>query len=52
MKGSGLGLAIVAECVDAIGGRITVGTVEGVGTAFDLWLPASIPAPRRSLIVW
>lgn len=45
VKGSGLGLAIVAECVDAIGGRITVGTVEGVGTAFDLWLPASIP-PR------
>jgi signal transduction histidine kinase len=44
VKGSGLGLAIVAECVEAIGGRISVGTVEGVGTAFDLWLPATIPA--------
>jgi signal transduction histidine kinase len=43
VKGSGLGLAIVAECVEAIGGRITVGTVEGVGTAFDLWLPAEMP---------
>jgi signal transduction histidine kinase len=45
VKGTGLGLAIVAECVEAIGARITVGTVEGVGTAFDLWLPASIPPP-------
>ena len=43
VKGSGLGLAIVAECVEAIGGRITVGTVAGVGTAFDLWLPAESP---------
>ena len=42
IKGSGLGLAIVAECVEAIGGRITVASVEGQGTAFDLWLPAEI----------
>ena len=42
IKGSGLGLAIVAECVEAIGGRITVASVEGEGTAFDLWLPAEI----------
>jgi signal transduction histidine kinase len=47
VKGSGLGLAIVAECVEAIGARLTVGTVEGVGTAFDLWLPASIPPSDR-----
>ena len=40
IKGSGLGLAIVAECVEALGGRITVASVEGQGTAFDLWLPA------------
>jgi signal transduction histidine kinase len=39
-KGSGLGLAIVAECVEAIGGRISVASVEGEGTVFDLWLPA------------
>jgi signal transduction histidine kinase len=49
VKGSGLGLAIVAECVDAIGGRISVGTVEGVGTAFDLWLPETIPAPASRM---
>ena len=44
VRGSGLGLAIVAECVEAIGGRITVASVEGEGTAFDLWLPESPPA--------
>jgi signal transduction histidine kinase len=37
------GLAIVAECVEAIGGRISVASVEGEGTAFDLWLPAGTP---------
>jgi signal transduction histidine kinase len=40
IKGSGLGLAIVAECVAAIGGKISVASVEGEGTAFDLWIPA------------
>lgn len=40
VRSSGLGLAIVAECVEAIGARISVASVEGEGTAFDLWLPA------------
>lgn len=40
VKSAGLGLAIVAECVEAIGARISVASVEGEGTAFDLWLPA------------
>ena len=44
IRGSGLGLAIVADCVKGIGGRITVASVEGEGTAFDLWLPQPIPA--------
>jgi signal transduction histidine kinase len=39
VKSSGLGLAIVAECVEAIGARISVASVEREGTAFDLWLP-------------
>ena len=43
IRGSGLGLAIVADCVKAIGGRISVASVEGEGTAFDLWLPRTIP---------
>ena len=46
VKSSGLGLAIVAECVEAIGGRISVASVEGEGTAFDLWLPPDIPAAQ------
>ena len=45
IEGAGLGLAIVAECVEAIGGRISVASVEGEGTAFDLWLPDGA-APR------
>jgi signal transduction histidine kinase len=44
VKSSGLGLAIVAECVEAIGARISVASVEGEGTAFDLWLPLNKPA--------
>ena len=44
VKSSGLGLAIVAECVEAIGARIAVASVEGEGTAFDLWLPQNKPA--------
>ena len=44
VKSSGLGLAIVAECVEAIGARISVASVEGEGTAFDLWLPQDKPA--------
>jgi signal transduction histidine kinase len=47
VSGSGLGLAIVADCVRAIGGRIQVASTEGLGTAFDLWLPAAMPAPAN-----
>jgi signal transduction histidine kinase len=43
IRGTGLGLAIVADCVHAIGGRITVASIEGEGTVFDLWLPPSMP---------
>jgi signal transduction histidine kinase len=46
IKGAGLGLAIVAECVAAIGGQISVASVEGEGTAFDLWLPAEPRPPE------
>lgn len=45
IQGSGIGLAIVAECVDAIGGRLNVASVEGEGTAFDLWLPLKYVPP-------
>jgi signal transduction histidine kinase len=44
ISGTGLGLAIVADCVKALGGRISVASVEGEGTAFDLWLPEAMPS--------
>jgi signal transduction histidine kinase len=46
IKGTGLGLAIVAECVEAIGGKISVASVEGEGTAFDFWIPAEVEASK------
>jgi two-component system sensor histidine kinase BaeS len=43
--GTGLGLAIVRELVTALGGRVTVDSVIGQGTAFRIVLPARAPAP-------
>lgn len=37
--GTGLGLTIVKEAVDAHGGRITVESTEGAGSAFHVYLP-------------
>lgn len=39
IKGVGLGLAIVDDCVNAIGGTITVESEEGVGTHFTMTIP-------------
>lgn len=45
-QGLGLGLSIVRECMDAMGGTITVTSVEGAGTTFRLtWPVAALPAP-------
>ena len=44
VTGVGLGLAIVDDCVHAMGGAITVESVEGTGTAFSLTLPAAAAA--------
>jgi signal transduction histidine kinase len=38
--GTGLGLAIVQSLVSAQGGRITINSVEGMGTTITFWLPA------------
>lgn len=40
-QGLGLGLSIVRECMEAMGGTVTVASVEGQGTAFVLAWPAA-----------
>ncbi len=42
--GTGLGLAIVQRITAAHGGQVSVQSVEGVGTAFTITLPARHPA--------
>ena len=41
IHGSGLGLFICKQIVQAHSGEISVKTTEGVGTAFEIYLPAS-----------
>ena len=40
-EGSGLGLAIARRLVDAMGGRLSVESVRGEGSAFTVTLPAA-----------
>lgn len=43
-KGTGLGLATVWHLVGRLGGKITVSSVVGEGSTFQVWLPV-IPVP-------
>jgi signal transduction histidine kinase len=43
VDGAGLGLSIVADCVQAIGGRISVESTVGLGTTFTVALPQTTP---------
>lgn len=42
-QGFGVGLHLVKQYVDALGGEISVKSIEGVGTKFSLILPIEIP---------
>ncbi len=44
-KGSGLGLAVVYSIIDKHNGRITVDSQLGVGTTFNIYLPAASEGP-------
>jgi CheY-like chemotaxis protein len=41
VEGTGLGLALTKSLVDAMGGRITVSSVQGIGATFYVDLPAA-----------
>lgn len=44
-QGLGLGLSIVRECMDAMGGTVTVTSTPGQGTSFRLTWPATAVPP-------
>ncbi|MDF1504537.1 ATP-binding protein [Roseisolibacter sp. H3M3-2] len=46
--GTGLGLAISRSLARAMGGELTVASVEGAGAAFELTLPRVVPAVTAS----
>lgn len=47
-KGTGLGLATVWHLTESMGGRVTVSSRPGAGTAFTLWIPSAAPGSREA----
>ena len=49
IEGSGIGLTIVKTLVEAMGGQVGVSSHAGLGTVFDVTLPATNAAPPAAL---
>ncbi|MEN3308424.1 MAG: hypothetical protein V7603_4626 [Micromonosporaceae bacterium] len=47
VEGTGLGLALTRSLVEAMSGQIRVHSVQGVGTTFQIDLPAAAPVPDQ-----
>jgi signal transduction histidine kinase len=41
-RGAGLGLYLVKQLIEAMGGRVTVETIEGIGSTFTLHVPVFV----------
>jgi signal transduction histidine kinase len=53
-KGTGIGLYLVKEAMKSMGGRITVKSILGQWTSFEIMLPEILPAvaePRDTIVV-
>ena len=51
-EGTGLGLMITKNLVDLLGGRVTVRSEFGKGTAFNVYLPFHLSVAQKSNLVY